>query len=56
MEKSKKDTKGLRPGVDNDEIVAKLVAITAQNENHAKVKRRKDGSLVISAVSERLVN
>ena len=54
--KSRKEGKGFRPGVDNDKIVEQLVAITEQGENHAKVKRKKDGSLSISAVSEKLVD
>ena len=54
--KSRKEGKGFRPGVDNDKIVEQLVAITEQGENHAKVKRKKDSSLSISAVSEKLVD
>ncbi len=54
--KPKKEGKGFRSGVDNDRIVEQLVAITEQGENHAKVKRKKDGSLSISAVSEKLVD
>ena len=53
---SKKEAKGFRPGVDDDEIIAKLVAITEHEGTHAKVKRKKDGSLSISAVSEKLVS
>ena len=37
-------------------IVEQLVAITEQGENHAKVKRKKDGSLCISAVSEKMIS
>ncbi len=54
--KRKKEGKGFRPGVDNDKIVEQLVAITEQGETHAKVKRKKDGSLCISAVSEKMVS
>ena len=54
--KPKKEGKGFRPGVDNDRIVEQLVAITEQGENHAKVKRKKDGSLCISAVSEKIIS
>ena len=46
----------LHPGVDNDRIVAQLVAITEKDGAHAKVKRRKDGSLSISAVLEKVVS
>ena len=53
---SREKGKGFRPGVDNDKIVEQLVAITEQGENHAKVKRKKDSSLSISAVSEKLVD
>ncbi len=54
--RSRKEPRAFNPGVDNEEIVRKLVAITACAENHAKVRRRKDGRLVISAVIEKLVN
>ena len=53
---SREKGKGFRPGVDNDKIVEQLVAITEQGENHAKVKRKKDGSLSISAVSEKMIS
>ena len=53
--KSKNQTRGLMPGVENDKIVSQLVEITARGENHAKVRRTKDGRLSISAVSERMV-
>lgn len=54
--KSRKEAKGFRPGVDNDKFVEQFVAITEHGENHAKVKRKKDGSLCISAVSEKMVS
>ena len=54
--KSRKEPRAFNPGVDNEEIVNKLVAITACAENHAKVRRRKDGKLVISAVNEKMVS
>ena len=54
--KGKNEPRGLQPGVDNDKIVSQLVAITAKAENHAKVRRTKDGRLCISAVSERRVS
>ena len=52
MEKNREGPKGFRPGPDNNQIVERLIAITAKDENHAKVRRRKDGCLIISAVSE----
>ena len=54
-DRGKQEVRGFIPGQDNDEIVKTLVAITEHGENHAKVKRKKDGSLSISAVSEKLV-
>ena len=54
--KSRKEPRAFNPGVDNEEIINKLVAITACAENHAKVRRRKDGKLVISAVNERMIS
>lgn len=56
MEKNREGPKGFRPGPDNNQIVERLIAITAKDENHAKVRRRKDGCLIISAVSEKLVS
>lgn len=54
--KSKNQPRGLMPGVDNDKIVSQLVEITSKAENHAKVRRTKDGRLCISAVIERMVS
>ena len=51
-----KEAKSICLEVDNDKIVEQLVAITEQGENHAKVKRKKDGSLCISAVSEKQIS
>lgn len=56
MEKNREGPKGFRPGPDNNQIVERLIAITAKDENHGKVRRRKDGCLIISAVSEKLVS
>ena len=56
MESKIRDRKGFVPGVDNDRIISHLVEITAQGEHHAKVKRRKDGSLSIISVSEKMVD
>ncbi len=56
MECRMKESRGFQPGIDNDRIVSKLVAITSQAEKHAKVRQGKDGKLVISIVSEKLVN
>lgn len=56
MENKKSVTRGFQPGVDNERIVSKLVAITSQGEKHAKVRQSKDGKLVISIVSEKLVS
>ena len=47
---------GLLPGPDNDRIVKLLVAITSRDEYHAKVRRRRDGSLSIIAVYEKRVS
>ena len=52
----KNEVRGFIPGKDNDEIVRTIVAITEKGVSHAKVKRKKDGSLSISAVSEKQVS
>ncbi len=54
--KSKNQPRGLLPGVDDEKIISQLVEITSKSENHAKVRRTKDGRLSISAVSERMVS
>ena len=54
--KRKNQPRGLQPGVDDEKIISQLVAITAKGENHAKVRRTKDGRLSISAVSEKMVS
>jgi hypothetical protein len=56
MNNEKKEPRSFKPGPDNKAIVDRLVSITAHSENHAKVRRRKDGSLVISAVFEKMVS
>lgn len=56
MENKRACPRGFVPGVENDLIVSNLVAITSKGEAHAKVKRGKDGRLVISIVSEKLVS
>ncbi|MER2151861.1 MAG: hypothetical protein ABS900_09625 [Candidatus Limivicinus sp.] len=56
MKKTRAESPGLLPGKDNDRIVSQLVAITRQDEHHAKVRRRKDGSLSIISVSERTIS
>ena len=55
-DRGKQEVRGFIPGQDNDEIVKTLVAITEQGETHAKVKRKKDGSLCISAVSDKMLS
>ena len=56
MEKKRTGPRGFVPGVENDLIVSNLVAITSRGEAHAKVKQGKDGKLIISIVSEKLVS
>ena len=56
MDNEKKEPKCFKPGPDNKAIIDRLVSITARSENHAKVRRRRDGSLVISEVTEKMVS
>ncbi len=56
MDKDRKEPRTFEPGPDDRAIVERLVSITAHPESHAKVRRRKAGRLVISAVTEKMVN